>query len=173
VSDEGRQHTLEAWLAVLGSATHYELLGLLEAADEQAIQEAFHAFAEAFHPDRHRAESEAVREAVTRIFRRGAEAYRVLRDAKRRAAYDLELAKARPEGAGPSSLPPARSLDELCTTPGGKLHARQAERALTAGSLTEAHAFLTRALAAEGSNPELEARLADLEQLEALAGDEN
>ena len=163
---------VESWLEVLDDTNHYELLGLLEIADDEAIQEGFHQFAEAFHPDRHRAEPSDVRSGVTRIFRRGAEAYRILRDPALRSAYDLTLAKARAPaemlGAAPER---ARSLDELCLTAGGRLHARQAERAITAGRLQEALGLLRKAALAEGKNPELKERLESLQVAASLGGE--
>ena len=41
------------WAAVLDDSTYYELLGVLEIADDAALKAAFHEFALAFHPDCH------------------------------------------------------------------------------------------------------------------------
>lgn len=84
---------LEAWADVLDDSTYYELLGVLDIADERSIKQAFHEFALSFHPDSHlEADGERL-ELVRRVFKRGAEAYRVLMDPGLRSKYDLALAQ--------------------------------------------------------------------------------
>ncbi len=170
MTSEALQETLRSWLWVLDSVSHYQVLDVAEDASGSAIKTAFHRFAEGFHPDRHRALDGELRDQISTVFRRGAEAYRVLRDPRLRADYDLELAKhrGRLSLAPPSERP--RSLDELCQTKGGQLHARQAQRALTEDDPQQAHKWLTKALLAEGENPELQDRLEALEALLLLSG---
>jgi len=161
--------TIAAWLAVLDQLDHYEVLGIPQSASEDELQAAFHLFSERFHPDRHRGGSASLSESIVRVFRRGSEAYRVLRQPNLRADYDLELAKRRSRAsARPGHGPTLQSLDELCLTPGGRLHARQAERAIASGDLAEAAALLERALLVEVSNPRLEERLLAVRQLAEL-----
>ena len=170
MSETSLESALGAWLAVLGQLNHYEVLGLTQTASEQEVQDAFHLFSERFHPDRHRGQPEHLHEAIVRVFRRGSEAYRVLRQPPARAEYDLELATSRSRvSARPGQDSQLQTLDELCRTPGGRLHARQAARAISDGALSEAAALLERALLVEGSNPALEERLAALRQLADLA----
>jgi DnaJ-class molecular chaperone len=69
------RRTIDTWLKILDQSTYYELLGILEIADEGAIQKAFHEFSQSFHPDNHRGAPEDVRRDVTAIYRRGAEAF--------------------------------------------------------------------------------------------------
>lgn len=158
--------TILNWLAVLDDTSYYDLLSLLEVADDSAIQNAFHDFSQHFHPDAHRHRSPEIREAVTIIFKRGAEAYRVLKDPETRAAYDLGLAQgalrySRTSGSR-DGQGVQRGLEALCLTPGGKLHARQAERALSEGRLEAARELLTKAQTAEGINLALEDRFREL-----------
>jgi curved DNA-binding protein CbpA len=158
---------LAAWDEILDDATYYEILGVLELADAGAIRSAFHDFALAFHPDTQRDLDAGARSLVQRIFQRGVEAYRVLGVPELRSAYDLALAKgelrletndtSRREDTG------ARSLDELCVSPGAKLHAKRAEDFITRGELGRAADELLRALRAEdGPNAELAERLGAL-----------
>lgn len=171
---------LARWLAALGELDHYQVLDLEASASSEDVQAAFHAFAERFHPDRHRALDDDLRSNVSLVFQRGAEAYRVLRSARLRADYDLELAKlgARsPAGQPGQPLPearePLRSLDELCRTAGGRLHARQAARAISEGDLAAAIQYLDKALLAEGPpHPELEERRRALQDLFDLSGEQ-
>lgn len=155
-----------SWLRILDESSYYELLGILEIADESAIQAAFHSFSQNFHPDNHRSAPADVREDVIRIFKRGAEAYGVLRDPKARAAYDLALAQgalrySRAAGSH-DSQGTQRGLDAHCKTPGGRLHARQAERALSEGKIDEARTLMAKAQTAEGINIALENRFREL-----------
>jgi hypothetical protein len=54
----------------------------------------------------------------------------------------------------------ARSLDELCRSPGAKLYAKRAEELIANGELEKATTELYRALRAEeGENPELLERI--------------
>jgi hypothetical protein len=50
----------------------------------------------------------------------------------------------------------------VCRTPGGKLHARQAERALGDKDPDLAFSLLRKAQAAEGDNPDLEEQFGEL-----------
>lgn len=166
MNDEELRAKIQAWLSVLDQSTYYELLGILEIADEGAIQQAFHQFSQSFHPDAHRTRDPDIRKAVTHIYRRGAEAYGVLRDPKTRVAYDLALAQGalryNPGQASSPARPTSDSLESVCRTPGGKLHARQAERALADKDADLAFTLYRKALAAEGGNPDLEERFDEL-----------
>ncbi|NOY89571.1 MAG: DnaJ domain-containing protein [Deltaproteobacteria bacterium] len=70
---------------------YYTLLGLDEGASVDAIRDAFHRFALKFHPDNHAGASSEKRERATQIYRRGAEAYRVLLEPELRTRYDHGL----------------------------------------------------------------------------------
>ncbi len=157
---------LQAWVEVIDDASYYEVLGVLELADAAAIQAAFHEFALAFHPDGHQEGTEAERTAARYVFRRGAEAYRVLSDPELRARYDLALASGhlRLIGGEPahrvqteSSL---RSLEDLCETPAAKLLARRADEQIGLGKLDEARWLLQDAMKMEErESPELAERI--------------
>lgn len=158
-SDSLRESVL-SWLEILDDSSYYELLGLLEIADDSAIQKAFHEFSTSFHPDRHRGESSAIREGVTAIYRRGAEAYGVLRDPKKRAAYDLALAQGQlrfnpGQTTTPNSKSQATALPGLCSTKAGRLHARQLERAISERDWELCEHLLRKTLLAEGDNQQL------------------
>lgn len=168
---------LRAWNEVLDDASYYEILGVLEIADPDAIRRAFHDFSLAFHPDAQAVGDQEAKAIALRIFRRGVEAYRALSVPEQRTAYDLALAKgALRLGAASSTRAEdreagaARSLDELCRSPGAKLYAKRAEDFITAGDLKAATHELYRALRAEdGDNPELAERIAALTTLSRLS----
>lgn len=155
---------LEAWDATIDDSTYYEILGILEIADEGAIKTAYREFARAFHPDAHPDASAGVAAMLRRVFQRGVEAYRTLSDPKLRAAYDMALAR----GAirlKDSQLPPhvlggAKSLEDLCTTMSAKLAARKADELITQGDLSAAKRELMMAIVHDGGrNTELAERL--------------
>ena len=79
---------IAGWLSVLDELTYYSLLGVMPDATPDSLKQAFHAFAEDFHPDAHSARSHDQRDSLARIFKRGNEAYRVLSDPQLRARYD-------------------------------------------------------------------------------------
>ncbi len=153
-----------SWLRMLDRSSYYDLLDVDDAATDTEIQAAFHRFSESFHPDRHRNQPEEIRAGVTRIFRRGAEAYGVLRAPRTRATYDLGLAQGilRMTTSTKTSAAKPEGLDSVCSSAAGKLHARQIERALSEKDFRAAEHLLRKALLAEGSNHNLEQRFTQL-----------
>lgn len=153
------------WDALIDQSTYYEILGLLEIADQAAIRKAFHEFAVAFHPDAFPEADDETAEALHRVFQRGAEAYRVLSHPESRAEYDLLLAKGQLRLGSTIEPPPLqrnsdiRSLDELCRSPGARRYAKRAEELISAGDLTGAKRELQMALREDGENPDLADRL--------------
>jgi curved DNA-binding protein CbpA len=166
--DEQDRDRIRAWDETLDVATYYELLGVLDIADEAAIRRAFHEFSSAFHPDAHPDADGETSGCLRRVFQRGAEAYRVLVSDALRADYDLALAKGHMRLGVPSIPPgatsPVRSLDDLCATASGKLHATKAERFICDGDLASAKRELWLALRCEEQpDPELRERIEALD----------
>jgi curved DNA-binding protein CbpA len=71
---------------------YYALLGVERDADSDEIKRAFQRFARKFHPDQYPAPS-ALADRVSRIYRRGTEAYRILSHTDYRPLYDQALKK--------------------------------------------------------------------------------
>jgi curved DNA-binding protein CbpA len=84
------REALVGWLAVIDKVSYYELLGVEPDSGEDQIRRAFHGFAANFHPDTHAVRPSDERAAISRIYTRGTEAYRVLSDANLRSRYDEE-----------------------------------------------------------------------------------
>ena len=153
----------------LDALDYYTLLRIEPDASADGIRRAFHQFALAYHPDRFAGAPEAKQERAGQIYRRGAEAYRVLMDPAQRRAYDEQLAngKLRLEPAdAPAERPGARSQ-----LPGAlevrSIRARPfLQKALEAqrkSDLRAARLNFQLALQHEPDNAALKARLAEVE----------
>lgn len=165
LADDADIERVYEWASVLDESTYYELLGVLEIADDASIKTAFHEFALAFHPDAHLDFDPETASACRLVFQRGAEAYRVLSHPELRPRYDLALAKGQLRLGG-SEVPRvanvgvgAKSLDELCRTAGAKLYASRADALISQGDLSGAKRELMLAVREDGNNPELAERL--------------
>jgi curved DNA-binding protein CbpA len=165
VLDEVEVERVYEWASVLEESNYYELLGVLEIADDEALKTAFHDFALAFHPDAHLDYDAETAKLSRTVFQRGAEAYRVLSHPELRPRYDLALAKGQLRLGG-SEVPRlanvgvgAKSLDELCRTASAKRYASRADQLISDGDLSAAKRELMLALREDGTNPELADRL--------------
>lgn len=167
---------LTAWTAALDELSYYALLGVGEDGSFDDVRSAFHRFAERFHPDAHTGRSEEERAMVGRIFRRGAEAHRVLTDPLLRARYDdaLRHGNVRPEelvvergDVGRSVAPPGaatRLLDQL-RSPGARPFVARALELVKNGDPKQAKLQLVMAMHIDPRNPALEAYADELERL--------
>lgn len=162
---------LDRLLTSLDSMTYYRLLSVPAQATAADVRDAFHKFSEQFHPDMYLDGSAEMREKARRVFARGAEAYAVLKAPKRRSDYDLAIAQGqrrlneRADSQGAPVPSQRRALEDVCTTPGARLHARQAARALSDGNLREAASLLRKAVFTEPKNRDLAERLKSIEDL--------
>ena len=88
---------IRQWLAALDSISYYELFRVEKGATPDEIRDAFHKFAESFHPDGHQWRHPTEQAAISYIFKRGTEAYRVLTDHPLRVRYDEAVGTPEPE----------------------------------------------------------------------------
>ncbi len=82
---------IRALVGILDDLDYYELLEVQRGAANSQIRSAYHQAGRRFHPDGLRDVPDDVRTAVNAISKRIAEAYSVLRDARRRKVYDQRL----------------------------------------------------------------------------------
>ncbi len=82
---------IKALARILGELDYYQLLHLRRDALAGEIRRAYHQTSRAFHPDANRHLDPALFDAVSKISKRVCEAYSVLRDPRRRQAYDRRL----------------------------------------------------------------------------------
>ncbi len=84
--------------------THYEVLGVDPSTSQEDLRRAYVRRARALHPDRHVGAEPGRAASAARAMQDVNEAWRVLRDPSRRAAYDARL-----RGPAPSAAPPLRA----------------------------------------------------------------
>jgi curved DNA-binding protein CbpA len=85
-------------------ATHYDVLGVTASASPARVRQAYYAKARALHPDASAGRPAGELDATRRAMQDVNEAWRVLRDARTRAAYDQSLQASTPRWA--QSAPP-------------------------------------------------------------------
>lgn len=154
-ASRSRENILE-WNLRLDALDYYEILGVEPSASATELLDAYHRFALTFHPDTRPDDSLEIRQALTRIFQRGVEAYRVLSNSTLRNEYE-ELhshGKRRyfdsfraPKLELPVALP---TLHERCRSAGAKLEAQQAARAWFRNDLAQTEQRLLNALRYDG-----------------------
>ena len=144
---------------------YYAFLGVTPSATPGHIQEAFYRRAETLHPDRFFNLSDLeLRNKIYEVYKRVAEAYRVLENAAARKEYDEGLAQGqvrliRQEREGVNLKQP----DEGIESPQAKRFFRLGLDALHAKDLKGAHMNFTFALSMEPGNATIKAQVADLE----------
>ena len=136
----------------LDQLDYYTLLGVDPAATADAIREAFHTFALKFHPDNHGGTDNEAR--ATEIFRRGSEAYRVLRDPKQRSAYDVALKDGELRLKAEESRPKGRARSKPVNARARPFFVK-AQQAFKAGQKGQAKLNLQLALQHEPDHPDL------------------
>ncbi len=72
---------------------YYTLLSVEPTATADAVRHAFHRVALKYHPDNHTGGGPERLARANQIYRRGAEAYRVLSNPQTRREYDAQLAR--------------------------------------------------------------------------------
>jgi curved DNA-binding protein CbpA len=90
--------------------THYEILGLLNSADDVVIKAAYKALAQKYHPDKHKTNQDM----ATRLMSELNAAHAILGNKAKRKAYDAWLqsgakvkSKPKPAAANAANTPPA------------------------------------------------------------------
>lgn len=149
---------------------YYALLSIEAHANADEIRRAFHRFAANYHPDRLLANGADARvvERGAQIYRRGAEAYKVLTDPRRRKLYDAQraggnvrfdaLAEPPPDAASQAKWP------IKVKSPLSRPFATKAEQAYKAGEWGTAKVNLKLALAKDPGNEQIQRLLAEVEQ---------
>jgi DnaJ-domain-containing protein 1 len=155
VDTESRQRIIE-WDSRIDRLGYEELLGVPLDATRDACRQAYYRFAQSFHPDAHRDADPELRGALTRVFQRGVEAYRVLADPVLRARWVVAREKGELRLTQTTRAPEVNLEQELaelhihCRSAGAKLFAKQAHSALGRANSHECMTHLRKALEYEG-----------------------
>ena len=163
---------IEQWLQVLDTLSYYEIFRVEPGVGADDLRAAFYAFASDFHPDAHSGRPRQERDAISHIFKRGNEAYRVLSNPNLRARYDEALAKGdvRPQhllslGGAPSEsmAPPAPKGTDRMRNPSARAFVMRAEELFKKGDPKQAKIQLVLAIHMDQNNPALETFLKEIE----------
>lgn len=170
---------IRQWLSVLDSVSYYDLFRVPRDATPDALRDAFHAFAEDFHPDVHHWRHPNEQAAIGYIFKRGTEAYRVLSDPQLRVRYDEALSNGilRPEqlivdidGPRSQSFAPGggvvggNRLSDKVRTPAARTFVLRVEELAKKGDPQQAKLQLVMAMHMDPKNPALEAYGKELDE---------
>ena len=153
----------------LEALDYYTLLSVEPSANADEIRRAFHKFAAKYHPDKFiaRGAEAAHVERANQIYRRGAEAYKVLTDLRRRKLYDGQLAQGKLRFDPLAEAPSEPSLNQWpikVKSPMARPFATKAEQAYKAGDWGNAKVNLRMALSKDAGNPQIALLLAEVEQ---------
>ncbi len=146
---------------------YYQLLELERGAPASVVKRAYYDASRKFHPDANRHLAGADRDALGRIAKRISEAYQVLRDARRRMAYDEQLTGG--TNRIPLSQAEARAdkqaLDDyLGKTPNGRRFFGLARADIDKGDLASAARNLKMALTFEPTNDGFKRKAEEVKQ---------
>ncbi len=154
----------------LDQLDYYDLLQVDPGASTEQVRQAFHAFARKFHPDRFAGAPDEKQARAAHIYRRGAEAYRVLSDPGQRATYDVQLGQGKrrydAEAARKERLnsPEPLTAGPQVRSARARPFVEKAREALEAGRWTVARLNLQIALGHEPGHRWLTAQLAEVER---------
>lgn len=145
----------------IGRQNHYEVLGVGQKAPTDRIRDAYDRLALVFHPDRVRGIDDAdLRDKVSTIYARIAEAWRVLRDGNERARYDRELQTGTRTTTRSGAV---IGLEDFSTNPNTRKYLRLAQLAIAERNTTMALVHLRFAQGLEPENPFIAARIQELD----------
>jgi DnaJ-class molecular chaperone len=157
---------IHALARIMGELDYYQLLHLKSDASPRDVKLAFHASSRVFHPDANRHLDDELRSAVAEIAKRVTEAYQVLRDTRRRHAYDDLLTSS---GATRIRLADAASVgsqkdteNRQGRTPQGRQYFNLAMTDVKKGDFSSAARQLQTAITFEPDNEFFKSELAEI-----------
>jgi DnaJ-class molecular chaperone len=156
---------------------YYTLLQIEADANVDDVRHAFHRFAAKYHPDRFLGggAEQAKIDRASQIYRRGAEAYKVLSDPQRRRLYNLGLERGQlrfDANAEPPAAPAVVGQWPIkVKNPVARPFATKAEQAFKAGDFGAAKVNLKLALAKDQGNAQVELLLTEVDRRLAQAAE--
>ena len=157
---------VRALVSLVDELDYYQLLEIPRDAAASAVKRAYYGATRRLHPDANRDLAAPDRESLEGVARRVSEAYQVLRDGRRRRAYDAQL----DSGAGPRmQLAEAEAQADkealehhMGHTPNGRRFFNLARGDIDRGDLAAAARNLRTALTFEPSNAYFKRKLQEL-----------
>lgn len=147
---------IRALAGLLDELDYYQLLEAPREAATSELKLSYYDLSRRFHPDVHREQAAEVRASVERIAKRLTEAWSVLRDPRRRRAYDQRLAEGgaiRIQLAEAEAVAGRQSVEQrLGSTPNGRRYCTMGLAEIDRGDLTAAARSFQMALTFEPTN---------------------
>jgi DnaJ-class molecular chaperone len=158
---------IKALIKLMDELDYYQILEVSRDAPTSAIKNGYYAVSRRYHPDANRALHGEVRGNLEHVAKRVTEAYSVLRSARRRRAYDGQLAKdrlaVRMRLAEADSQAEKKALEEhLGTTPNGRRFFALVRADIDRNDLDSAIRNLQMALTYEPANQFFKQKLKNL-----------
>jgi len=159
---------------IIDELDYYQILNVEPSANTSDIRKAFHLSSRTFHPDANRELTGELREECRQIAKRITEAYCVLRDTRRRQAYDAQKSAGdslRIQIAEAKNAHVEQRKAERCgaTAQGRQFHGK-AEADIKRGDLASAIRNMQMALTFEAGNEGFKSMLEELrERQKAIA----
>lgn len=154
---------IQALVRIMDELTYYQILHVEPDASRVDVKNAYYASARAFHPDSNRQLSPELRKSCLQISKRITEAHCVLRDPRKRKAYDaklgdggnvrMQLTEARDAHAK------QRTAERGARTPQGKQFLLKAEESMRSEDFASAIQNLQMAMTFESDKVHLKALL--------------
>jgi curved DNA-binding protein CbpA len=158
---------------------YYTLLQVEQDASADQVRRAFHRFAAKYHPDRFlgAGAEQAKIERAAQIYRRGAEAYKILCDPQRRKLYNAGLARGELRFDPTAEPPPTPAVvgqwPIKVKSPVARPFATKAEQLFKAGDFGNAKVNLKLALSKDPGNAQIELLLGEVERRLSVPADPN
>lgn len=154
---------------MLDELDYYQVLEIDPAVPASGVKRGYYSVSRRFHPDANRHLQGEDRTALERIAKRVTEAYSVLRDARRRRAYDEQLQSSdegkRMQLAQAEARAGQKAREEYeGKTPNGRRYSTLARSDIARGDLQSAVRNLQTALTFEPSNEGFKAKLAEVRE---------
>ncbi len=158
---------IKALVRIMDELDYYQLMHVQPGVSSRELKRAYYETSRTFHPDANRHLADELRSAVAQISKRVSEAYAVLRDPRRRQAYDkmLETGDGVRIGLTESQDAASGTTEEAATTAQGRQYWNLAQADLSRGDRASAARNLQMALTFEPGNA------AFREALDAARGD--
>jgi curved DNA-binding protein CbpA len=156
---------IQALARIVDELDYYQLMHVRRGASAREVKAAYYSTSRAFHPDANRHLGSELREAVETITKRVTEAYAVLRNPRRRQAYDqlLEQGKSvRMQLAEAEAAADRQALENEGRTPQGRQYYNLAKANIEQQNWEAAARDLQTALTFEPDNAMLRERFAEV-----------